>query len=163
MIRRGQQALSAAAAGACLALCACGSGSAPAADGSSGSASPGAGTPTVSAGATIRGTSHFCRKASSFMGKIPPPPTGHVTVASARANLTTVLQTTIRGFTELRAESPHSLRRPLKKIIAVYRADEKSVRSASSMSQLSAAMVKHNEAIAADFGHLLKYISATCR
>jgi hypothetical protein len=163
MIRRGQQALSAAAAGACLALCACGSGSAPAADGSSGYPASGAGTPTASAGAAIRGTSHFCRKASSFMGKIPPPPTGHVTVASARANLSTVLQTTVRGFTELRAESPHSLHRPLKKIIAVYRADEKAVRSASSISQLSAAMVKHNEAIAADFGHLLKYIAATCR
>ncbi len=116
MIRRGQQALSAAAAGACLALCACGSGSAPAANGSSGSAPSGAGSPTASAGTTIRGTSKFCRKAGSFMGKIPPAPTGHVSVAAARANLTTVLQTTVRGFTELRAESPHALRRPLKKI-----------------------------------------------
>jgi hypothetical protein len=163
MIRRGQQALSAAAAGACLALCACGSGSAPAANGSSGSASSGAGSPTASAGTTIRGTSKFCRKAGSFMGKIPPAPTGHVSVAAARANLTTVLQTTVRGFTELRAESPHSLRRPLKKIVAVYRADEKAVRSATSISQLSAAMVKHNESIASDFGRVLKYISANCR
>ncbi|MGH3395130.1 MAG: hypothetical protein ACRDPO_10610 [Streptosporangiaceae bacterium] len=117
----------------------------------------------MSAGATIRGTSKFCRKAGSFMGKIPPPPTGHVSVASARANLTTVLQTTVRGFTGLRAESPHSLRRPLKKIISVYRADEKAVHSATSISQLSAAMVKHNEAIASDFGRVLKYISANCR
>lgn len=160
MIRRGQQALSAAAVGACLALCACGSSSAPAASGSSGS--PGAGSPTAGAG-SIRSTSKFCRKASSFMGKIPPAPSGHVSLAQARSNMTSVLRSTVNGFTELRADAPHSLRKPLKKIIAVYRADEKSVRSAGSISQLSAAMVKHNVQAASAFEHVLKYIASTCR
>lgn len=162
MIRRGQQALSAAAVGACLALCACGSSSAPAASGSSGSASPGAGSSAAGAG-TVRSTSKFCRKASSFMGKIPAAPSGHVSLAQARSNMTSVLRATVNGFTELRADAPHALRKPLKKIIAVYRADEKSVRSAASISQLSAAMVKHNRSAASDFEHVLKYIATTCR
>lgn len=162
MIRRGQQALSAAAVGACLALCACGSSSAPAASGSSGSASPGAGSSAAGTG-TVRSTSKFCRKASSFMGKIPAAPSGHVSLAQARSNMTSVLRATVNGFTELRADAPHALRKPLKKIIAVYRADEKSVRSAASISQLSAAMVKHNRSAASDFEHVLKYIATTCR
>lgn len=162
MIRRAPQALSAAAAGAaCLALCACGAGSAPTA-GSSGSASAGAGNSSASTG-TLTGESHFCRKASSFMGKIPPTPTGHISLAQARANMTTVLRTTVRGFTGLREQAPHSLHRPLTKIIAVYKADERSVRKASSVSELSAAMVKHNVAAAHDFEHVLKYIAAHCR
>jgi hypothetical protein len=160
MIRRSTQALAAVAA--CLALCACGASSAPTAGGSSGSPSAGPGTSTASTG-TIVGTSHFCRKASSFMGKIPPAPTGHVSLTQARANMTTVLRTTVRGFSGLRAQAPHSLRRPLKKIIAAYRADERSVRRAGSVKQFSAAMVKHNVTAAADFERVLKYIAANCR
>jgi hypothetical protein len=158
MIRRSPQALAATAA--CLALCACGVSSAPTAGGSSGS--PSAGTSTASTG-IITGTTPFCRKASSFMGKIPPAPTGHVSLTQARANMTTVLRTTIKGFSGLRTQAPHRLHRPLTKIIAAYRADERSVRRAGSVSELSAAMVKHNVAAAADFERVLKYIAANCR
>jgi hypothetical protein len=162
MIRRAPQALSAAAAGAaCLALCACGASSVPTA-GSSGSASASAGNSSASGGA-LAGASPFCRKASSFMGKIPPAPTGHVSLSEARTNMTTVLRATVHGFTELRTEAPHSLRRPLKKIISVYRADERSVRKAGSVTELSAAMVKHNVSAAHDFEHVLKYIGKHCR
>jgi hypothetical protein len=77
--------------------------------------------------------------------------------------MTTVLRTTVRGFSGLRAQAPHSLHRPLTKIIAAYRADERSVRRAGSATQLSAAMVKHNVAAAADFERVLKYIAANCR
>jgi hypothetical protein len=160
MIRRSSQALAATAA--CLALCACGASSVPTAGSSSGSPSAGTGTSNASTG-TITGTSHFCRKASSFMGKIPPVQTGHVSLAEARANMTSVLRTTVRGFTGLRAQAPHSLHHPLTKIIAAYRADERSVRRAGSVTQLSAAMVKHNVAAAHDFERVLKYIATTCR
>jgi hypothetical protein len=160
MIRRGPQALAATAA--CLALCACGASSAPTAGGSKGSASAPAGTSTASTG-TITGSSPFCRKASSFMGKIPPAPHGHISLTLAKDNMTTVLRSTVRGFTGLRKQGPHSLRRPLTKIIAAYRADERAVRGAGSVTQLSAAMVKHNVTAAADFERVLKYIAANCR
>lgn len=158
MIRRSPLALAATAA--CLALCACGASSPPAAGGASGS--PSAGTSNASSG-IITGGSPFCRKASSFMGKIPPAPSGHVSLSEARDNITKVLRTTVRGFTGLREQAPHKLHRPLTKIIAAYRADERSVRHAGSVTQLSAAMVKHNSAASADFERVLKYIAANCR
>jgi hypothetical protein len=97
------------------------------------------------------------------MGKIPPAPTGHVSLTQARANMTSVLRTTVRGFSGLRAQAPHSLHHSLTKIIAAYHADERSVRRAGSVREVSAAMVKHNVAAAADFERVLKYIAANCR
>lgn len=163
MILWGQRALSAAAAAACLALCACGTSSSPAAGGADGSRSASAG-PAGSASRSGTGTaSHFCRQASSFMGKIPPAPTGHVSLAWARANLSTVLRSTVQGFSGLRAQGPQALRQPLTQIVGVYRQDEKELQMAGSITQLSTAMVKHNVAAAAAFEHLLKYIAANCR
>ena len=159
MTRRTQRALSAAAAGACLMLCACGSASSP---GASGSQS--APTRSGSAAGSISPTaSHFCHQASTFMGKIPPVPSGHITLTEARANMKKVLRHTVHGFSELRADGPHSLRHPLNKIIRVYKTDEDSLNSAGSISQLTSAMTKHNVKAAASFEQVLKYIAAHCR
>jgi hypothetical protein len=157
MARRSHQALSAVAAGACLALCACGSGSSPAA----------AGSPSVTASDQPESavmTGHFCNDASSFMRHIPAAPKSkHLTAAQARANLRKVLHATVAGFTALDKESPARLHKPLRAIVAVYKSDEKKLRTARTISQMSHAMVKGEAAADPDFQKVLKYVSANCK
>jgi hypothetical protein len=164
------QALAAAAAGTCLTLSACGTSSAPAgSSGSAGSAGTGAsrasgagGTASGSTGSAVL-TGHFCRDSSTFMRQIPAGPSSrHTSMAQARSSLTVILRSTVRGFTELKSEAPHSLHRPLAKIIAVYRADERIVRHSSSLTQISQAMVKKNVTASSSFQRVLRYISVSC-
>lgn len=155
------RALAAAAAGTCLTLCACGTSSAPA--GSSGSGAPGAGgSPSASTGTAVL-TGHFCSDSSTFMRQIPAGPSSrHTSMAQARSSLTMILRSTVHGFTELKTEAPHSLHRPLRKIIAVYRADERIVRHSRSLMQISQAMVKENLSASSSFERVLRYISVSC-
>jgi hypothetical protein len=151
MARRSHYSLSAAAAvaGACLTLSACGAGSAPAA----------AGSPA----ATTQAAGQFCDDATSFMRHIPAAPSGkHTSPGKARANLHQVLRDTIRGFTSLEAEAPAKLHAPLKKIIRVYKSDERALRNSASMAQISQAMVKGNASGTVAFQKVLKYIGTTC-
>jgi hypothetical protein len=152
MARRSHYALSAAVAGACLTLSACGAGSAPAA----------AGSPSVSTQASGP-ASQFCGDATSFMRHIPAAPSGkHTSPAKARANLHKVLRDTIKGFTSLEAEAPARLHAPLKKIIRIYKSDEKALRSSASMAQISQAMVRGNASGSVAFQKVLKYIGTSC-
>jgi hypothetical protein len=154
MARRSRYALSAAVAGACLTLCACGAGSAPAAAGS-----PSATMNTATGGSTAQ----FCDDATSFMRHIPSAPSGkHVSQAAARANLRKVLQQTITGFTGLNAEASAKLHAPLKKIIHVYKSDEKALKANKSLAAISQAMVRGNASGSIAFQKLLKYIGKQC-
>jgi hypothetical protein len=155
MARRSRYALTAAVAGACLTLCACGAGSAPAAGGS-----PSA-TMNAAGGAS---SAKFCSDATTFMRHIPSAPSGkHVSQATARANLHRVLQQTIKGFTGLEAEAPAKLHAPLKKIIHIYKADEKAVRNGKSLADISQAMVRGNASGSIAFQKVLKYIGHDCQ
>ncbi|HEU5419790.1 MAG TPA: hypothetical protein VFV41_19030 [Streptosporangiaceae bacterium] len=154
MARRSRYVLSAAVAGACLTLSACGAGTAPAAGGS-----PPATTNAASGGST----SHFCDDATSFMRHIPSAPSGkHVSQATARANLHKVLQQAVKGFTGLKAEAPARLHAPLKKIIHVYKSDEKAIKHSKSLADISQAMVKGNASGSIAFQKVLKYIGRNC-
>lgn len=158
MARRSHQALSAAAAGACLALCACG-GSSPAAAGS-----PTASTTASDQPASALMTGHFCNDASSFMRHIPAKPASrHLTTAEARDNLRKVLHSTVAGFTALEKEGPAKLHKPLHAIVGIYKSDEKKLRAAHTISQMSQAMVKGEAAGSSDFQRVLKYVSANCK
>jgi hypothetical protein len=155
MARPSRYALSAAVAGACLTLCACGAGSAPAAGGS----------PSATVNAAGGGSSaKFCGDATSFMRHIPSAPSGkHISQATARANLHRVLQQTIKGFSGLEAEAPAKLHAPLKKIIRIYRSDEKAVKAGKSLASISQAMVRGNASGSVAFQKVLKYIGHDCQ
>jgi hypothetical protein len=152
MARRSHQALAAAAAGACLALCACGAGAAPAASGSS---------PASPAGMAAGGG--FCANATNFMKNIPARPTStKLTAAQARANLATVLTATLKGYSGLEKEAPAKLRKPLRKIIGIYKGDEKILRTTGDMAAVSEAMVQSDGEGARSFEQVLRYLSASC-
>lgn len=154
MARRSRYALSAAVAGACLTLCACGAGSAPAAVGS----------PSASVNAAGGGSGSFCGDATSFMRHIPSAPSARqVSQAKARAGLRKVLRQTVKGFTSLDAEAPAKLHAPLKKVIHVYKSDEKAMKNGKSMADISQAMVKGNASGSIAFQKVLKYIGTSCQ
>jgi hypothetical protein len=160
MARRSHHVLSAAAAGACLTLSACGAASAPSAAGSAPASSPA--TAETTGPATLTG--HFCGDASSFMQHIPAgPTTKNASPAKARANLRTVLRSTVSGFTGLRAEAPRDLRKPLKKIVNIYKSDEKVLKASGSLTRISESVVKGNASGAMAFQRLLKYMSVKCK
>lgn len=147
---RRHQALAAGAAAACLALCGCGGSAAP-------SAAGGAGAGTASA-------SKFCTHAASFMRHIPQAPAAkHPTAAQAKANMKTVLDATITGYSSLRKQAPATLRKPIGKIVRIYRADEKSLQSAGTMVAVSQAMARNSKDSASNFAKVLRYISVHCR
>src|SRR5580658_2153373 len=154
MARRTHQALAAAAAGACLALCACGAGAAPAASGPS---------PASTAGSVAGGGGGFCADATSFMKSIPSrPATTHLTTAQARANLATVLTATLKGYSGLEKHAPAKLRKPLRKIIDIYKSDEKILRTTGDMAAVSESMVQSDGQGAKSFEQVLRYLSASC-
>jgi hypothetical protein len=108
-------------------------------------------------------TGRFCRDSTAFMRSIPAGPTSeHISMAQARSSLTAVLRSTVHGFSELETEAPHSLRKPLAKIIRSYRADERIVRVSGSLAQISQSMVKENLTASAAFHRVLIYISVSC-
>jgi hypothetical protein len=150
MARPSLQAPAAAAAGAGLLLLGgCGTTAAPTAPG-----------PPSAAALTMR----FCSDAGNFMRHIPAEPKArHLTAAQARANMSRVLVSTVQGFTALEQESPARLRKPLKKIIAVYRADERVLRTTGDMAKISQSMVQGDGSGSAAFQQLLKFISVNCR
>jgi hypothetical protein len=157
MARR-SQALLAAVAGGCLILCACGSAATPGAAGSA-AASPTAATRT----APLIVTGHFCADLDAFMRNVPAtPPTRQTSEAVARENLRKLLRSTVRGFTALKAEGPAKLHRPLRKIIGVYKADERALTTSRSLAQISEGMVREDSAGTAAFQRLLEYISVSC-
>jgi hypothetical protein len=150
------QVIAAAAAGAgLLLLCGCGSAAAPAAAGS---------TSAAASSSPARVASRFCADASTFMRNIPAEPkVKHLTPTQARANMTTVLISTVQGFTALEKEAPAQLRKSLRKIIAVYHADEKVLRTTGDMSKVSQSMVQGDGSGSAAFQRVVKYISGTCK
>lgn len=158
MARRSHQALVTAVAGACLTLCACGASPAPSAAGSAAAtakASGGAGSAAL--------TGHFCGDANSFMHHIPAAPaTKHTSTVQAQANLRKVLRSTVKGYTALEDEAPAKLRKPLQTIVAVYKSDEKILRTSGNLAKISQSMVKGNASGSAAFGQVLKYISVHC-
>jgi hypothetical protein len=153
MARPSPQVMAAAAAGAGLVLlCGCGSAAAPA-----------AGSTSAAASNPARLASRFCTDASRFMRNIPAEPkVKRLTPTQARANMTAVLVSTVHGFAGLEKEAPARLRKPLRKIIAVYRADEKIVRTDGDMTKVSESMVQGDGSGSAAFQQVLKYISDTC-
>ncbi|HEY1617782.1 MAG TPA: hypothetical protein VGG25_09200, partial [Streptosporangiaceae bacterium] len=156
---RSHYVLSAAAAGACLVLSACGASSAPGASGS-----PSAGATAAGSSGMTTATGHFCDDASSFMRHIPAAPADkHASAVQARANLRTVLKATVKGFAELEAEAPHKLHKPLKRIVAIYRSDEKVIRKDGSLAQISESMVRGNSKGSSAFQKVLKYIAVSCK
>jgi predicted Zn-dependent protease len=74
-----------------------------------------------------------------------------------------VLRSSVQGFTALQAEAPARLRAPLRSIVAVYRADERIVRTSGSVGQMSQSMATRNLAASGAFRRLLLYMSAKCR
>jgi hypothetical protein len=156
MARPSHQAAAAAAAGAgLLLLCGCGSSAAPAAAGSS--------TPATGS-SPARLASSFCGDASNFMRNIPEEPKSkRLTPTQAEANMDAVLVSTVQGFARLEREAPAKLRKPLRKIIAVYKADEKLLKKTGDMARVSQSMVQSDGAGSASFQQVLKYISVTCR
>jgi hypothetical protein len=154
MARPSHQVAAATAAGAgLLLLCGCGSSAAPAAAGSSATAS-----------APARLASAFCGDASGFMRNIPEVPKAkRLTPTQAEANLNTVLISTVQGFTRLEKEAPARLRKPLRKIISVYQADERTLSKTGDMARVSQSMVQGDGAGSAAFQQVLEYISASCR
>jgi hypothetical protein len=155
MARPSPQVTAAAAAGAgLLLLCGCGSAAAPAARGSTSAAASG----------PARLASRFCADASNFMRNIPAEPkVKRLTPTQARANMTAVLVSTVHGFTALEKEAPAQLRKPLRKIIAVYKADEKVLRTSGDMTKVSESMVQGDGSGSMAFQQVLKYISGTCK
>jgi hypothetical protein len=153
MARPSPQVMAAAAAGAGLVLlCGCGSAAAPA-----------AGSTSAAASGPARLASRFCADASHFMRNIPAEPkVKRLTPTQARANMTEVLVSTVHGFAGLEKEAPARLRKPLRKIIAVYRADEKVVRTDGDMTKVSESMVQGDGSGSVAFQQVLKYISDTC-
>lgn len=149
---RRHRALAAGAAAACLVLCGCGGSAAPAA----------AGGTSTAAGTTSDGK--FCTHAASFMRHIPQgPATKHPTAAQEKANMQTVLAATITGYSSLQKQAPAALQKPLSKIVRIYRADERALQSASTMAEVSDAMVRNSRAGATNFSKVLRYISAHCK
>lgn len=158
MAHRSHYVLSATVAGACLVLSACGASSAPRASGS-----PSAGA-AASSPAVATTTGHFCDDASAFMRHIPAAPSAkHASATQARANLRKVLSATVKGFTGLEAEAPHKLHKPLKKIVSIYKEDERAVRKDGSLAKISESMVRGNSTGSAAFQKVLTYISASCK
>jgi hypothetical protein len=153
MARPSPQVTAAAAAGAgLLLLCGCGSAAAPVAAGS------------ATASGSARLASRFCADASNFMRNIPAEPkVKRLTPTQARANMTAVLVSTVHGFTALEKEAPAQLRKPLRKIIAVYKADEKVLRTSGDMTKVSESMVQGDGSGSMAFQQVLKYISTTCK
>lgn len=153
MARPSPQVTAAAAAGAgLLLLCGCGSTAAPVAAGSATASGP------------ARLASRFCADASNFMRNIPAEPkVKRLTPTQARANMTAVLVSTVHGFTALETEAPAQLRKPLRKIIAVYKADEKILRTSGDMTKVSESMVQGDGSGSMAFQQVLKYISTTCK
>jgi hypothetical protein len=150
MARPGHQVLAAAAAGGSLLLLGgCGSAAAPAAGASSGPA---------------RLDSRFCADAGNFMRNIPAEPkVKRLTPTQARANMATVLVLTVRGFTALEKEAPAQLNKPLRKIIAVYQADEKVLRTTGDLTKVSESMVQGDGSGSVAFQQVIRYISGTCQ
>jgi hypothetical protein len=98
------------------------------------------------------------------MRHIPAAPADkHASAVQARANLRTVLKATVKGFAELEAEAPHKLHKPLKRIVAVYRSDEKVVHKDGSLAQISESMVRGNSKGSSAFQKVLRYIAVSCK
>jgi hypothetical protein len=153
MARRSHQALAGAAAGTCLVLVGCGGSSAPAAAPASSSAATAAGPAAGS----------FCADATSFMQHIPAAPkTRDLTSAEAKANMTVVLAATVHGFAGLEKAAPGTVHAALRKIVRIYKKDEKIVRASASLATASQAMAKENTAGTSSFQRLLRYISEHC-
>jgi hypothetical protein len=150
MARPSHQVLAAAAAGGSLLLLGgCGSATAPAAGASSGAA---------------RLDSRFCTDAGHFMRNIPAEPkVKRLTPTQARANMASVLVLTVRGFTALEKEAPAQLHKPLRKIIAVYQADEKVLRTTGDLTKVSESMVQGDGSGSVAFQQVVRYISGTCQ
>jgi hypothetical protein len=135
-----------------LVLCGCGSAAAP------------AGSPSAAAASPARLASRFCADSSTFMRNIPAEPAAkHLTPAQAQANMAKVLVATVQGFTALEKEAPAKLRKPLRKIIGVYRTDEKVLRTTGDMSKVSESMVQGDSSGTTAFQQVLRYISGSCR
>ena len=101
------------------------------------------GPSSAAASSPARLASRFCADASTFMRNIPAEPKAkRLTPTQARANMSTVLVSTVKGFTALEKEAPAQLRKPLRKIIAVYRGDERVLRTTGDMSKISESMVQ---------------------
>jgi hypothetical protein len=151
MARPSHQALAAAAAGgSLLLLCGCGSSAAP--------------TSAPAASSPARLASRFCADASSFMQNIPAEPKAkRLTPTQARANMATVLVSTVRGFSTLEKEAPAKLRKPLRKIIAVYQTDEKVLRTTGDMTKISESMVQGDGSGSVAFQQVIRYIAGTCK
>ena len=151
MARPSHQILAAGAAGVSLLLLGgCGSAAAPAA----GSASSG----------PARLDSAFCADASNFMRNIPAEPkVKRLTPTQARANMASVLVLTVRGFTALEKEAPAQLHKPLRKIISVYQADEKVLRTTGDLTKVSESMVQGDGSGSVAFQQVVRYISGTCQ
>jgi hypothetical protein len=153
MARPSHQAAAAAAglAGVLL-LCGCGSSAAPAAAGLTATTSP------------ARLAARFCTDASGFMRTVPAAPnTKNLTPTQARADLSAILVSTVKGFTRLEEEAPARLHEPLKKIISVYKSDEKVLRKTGDMARVSESMVANEGSGSAAFQKLIKYIAVSCR
>jgi hypothetical protein len=150
MARPSHQVLAAAVAGGSLLLLGgCGSATAPAAGASSGAA---------------RLDSRFCADASHFMRNIPAEPkVKRLTPTQARANMASVLVLTVRGFTALEKEAPAQLHKPLRKIIAIYQADEKVLRTTGDLTKVSESMVQGDGSGSVAFQQVVRYISGTCQ
>ena len=155
MARPSYQVTAAAAAGAgLLLLLGCGSAAAP---GAARSASAPASGPAKLA-------SRFCADANDFMRNIPEEPKAkHLTPTQAQANMNAVLVSTVKGFAALEKESPARLRKPLRNIIAVYKADEKILGTTHDMSKVSESMIQGDGAGSAAFQDVLEYVSANCQ
>ena len=135
-----------------LLLCGCGSSAAPAAAGPAATTSP------------ARLASRFCTDASGFMRTIPTvPKTKNLTPTQAQADMSPVLVSTVKGFTRLEKEAPARLHKPLKKIISVYKSDEKVLRTTGDMAKVSESMVRNEGSGSAAFQKLIKYIAVSCR
>jgi hypothetical protein len=153
MARPSHQAAAAAAGLAgLLLLCGCGSSAAPAAAGPAATTSP------------ARLASRFCTDASGFMRTIPAvPKTKNLTPTQAQADMSALLVSTVTGFTRLEEEAPARLREPLKKIISVYKSDEKMLRKTGDMAKVSESMVQNEGSGSTAFQKLIKYIAVSCR
>jgi hypothetical protein len=155
MARPSHRVLAAAAAGGSLLLLGgCGS-----------AAAPGAGaTPAAGTSSPARLDSRFCADASNFMRNIPAEPkVKRLTPTQARANMAAVLVSTVRGFTTLEKEAPAQLRKPLRKIIAVYKADEKVLRATGDLTKVSESMVQGDGSGSVAFQQVVTYIAGTCQ
>jgi hypothetical protein len=98
------------------------------------------------------------------MRNIPAEPkVKRLTPTQARANMAAVLAATVKGFTGLEKEAPAKLRKPLRKIIAVYRADEKVLRTSGDMTKVSESMVQGDGSGSVAFQQVVAYIAGTCK